>query len=112
MKFKIYYGDGSTYEGEDFDIFDAPPIDVQAIAQDGPGNWHVVSHCHFYVWDAVMNFCGVDDAGYWQYMFKPQLHIVLFGQTIHTPVFQTIFQEALAFADARRREVSDDSTNL
>lgn len=99
--FVIFYGDGTTFSG---DMDKAETVNVQAIAQDGPMGWHVASHTDFYVLRDE-GFVGVDEAGYWDYMMHPGKKFVLFGRTIHTPVFQDIFQKALAFADKKRREL-------
>jgi hypothetical protein len=105
LAFAIHYGDGSVFTHEDGTIFEASPINVQAIAQDGDRGWHVVSHGDMYIWRDDMGFLAVDEPGYWDYMYQTLDHpkIVFFGRTIDTPLFQEIFQSALAFADQMRR---------
>lgn len=98
----IYYGDGSTFDG---DPRSADPLNVQAIAQDGKNGWHVVSHADYYIYTEEMGFVGVDSVGFWDYMFRiVPVRIVLFGRTIPSDKFNPIFQEALAYADKKRRE--------
>lgn len=101
---KIYYADGDsqTYEYPE-NILDR--IRVQAIAQENEKGWHVVSHADYYVFDKEMGFYGVDYTGLLLYWMKAgREKVVLFGETMHTPIFQEIHQKALAFADAKRRE--------
>jgi len=96
----IFYGDGTMFEGPPEK---ADTTNVQAIVQKGKKNWHTVSHADFYCLDKEMGFYGVDEAGYYQYMFEPGYKLVMFGRTIDTEKFQKIFQTALSWADKLRR---------
>lgn len=60
---KIFYGDGTVYEGDS-----PPPLDVQVIVQRHPDiGWHTQSGSDFYVWDDE-RWTGVFDFGLFQYL--------------------------------------------
>lgn len=84
MRFRIYYGDDSTYSG---DPFYAPPTNVQTIAMEDPGaarGHRLVTESPrdaYYYREGMWWSC--DEMGLWDYMFE---HIgpkaVLFGRTM------------------------------
>ncbi|MHA2135661.1 MAG: hypothetical protein ACW99J_17540 [Candidatus Thorarchaeota archaeon] len=109
MRFKIFYGDETTFSDEDGTIFEASTINVQGIAHNGGGRgWHVASHNNFYVWRKDMGFFGVDRDGMRDYLRYPGMKCVMEGRTISSPLFQEIHQRALAYADRKRREENAD----
>lgn len=66
-RFRVYYGDGSTYSG---DPFQAPPANVQAIAYEEPNaqaGFLVVQGKDCYVWRYGL-WDGVDIGGLWDYL--------------------------------------------
>ena len=83
---KIFYGDGTEYEG------DSPPArDVQVILQrdaDGP---HFQSGSDFYV-KRGGRWQGVDHFGLYDYLLDSGL--VLFGRTISREEYNEVYQRA------------------
>ena len=104
LRFRIYYGDGSTYDGEtDEDAFFAPATDVQVILQedsDSPVGWKIVHGKDLrghYCWrDGVWYL--TDQSGYEDYlMCIPGPKKVLFGRSMrYTADFVAIVQRAKA----------------
>jgi len=93
-KFRLYYGDGSTYRG---DPFGAPGVDVQVVivAWDGPRGWRKVVGKEVYMWMGDLGWRGGDVGGMWDYFCwhkGPQK--VLMGRTIHDDVFNDISSRA------------------
>ena len=94
--FRIYYGDGTTYEG---DPFEAPGSNVQVVivAWDGPRGWRKVQGKDFYLWMGYLGWRGSDMSGvidYFHHYKGPQK--VLLGRTIHDEVYQAISRRASA----------------
>lgn len=93
--FKIYYDDGSTFEG---DPAIAPTRGVQVIVmRDRDHVWKTVAGSHYYVWanrgDGYEWF-GVDQAGFYDYLFNPGWKMILLGRTISNDRFAEIFRNA------------------
>jgi hypothetical protein len=76
--FKIYYDDGTTFEG---DPMDAPQTGVQVIA--GWGEQRYLAHSRdYYVWRSG-RFDAADIGGFWDYLLMHKgPRIVLFGRTM------------------------------
>lgn len=84
MKFKVFYDDGRTYQG---DPFGAPGLGVICIVDR-----HDFPHLHegsdYYVWKFRENgWTGVDLFGLWDYLVQPGEKKVLFGRTINNADF-------------------------
>ncbi len=96
-RFRIYYGDGSTYSG---DPFHAPPSNVQVIVLENPdrsnGQGLVLSlpprDTYFYSQD---RWWSCDQAGMYDYLLH---HVgpkaILFGRTISDDGYNAIVQRA------------------
>ena len=57
MKWRLYYGDGSTYSGEtDEDAYNAPCISAILLKQeaDNPKGYTIRHGCTFFVWERIM----------------------------------------------------------
>lgn len=111
MPFRIYYGDGATYDG---DPFLAPTVNVQAIqvTADTPRGWGLIHSTPYYCWfgdgsawagggaasslsGEEFGWQGCDEAGKWDYAFHylgPQK--ILFGRTLHDAVYRAIMRRA------------------
>lgn len=87
IKWKIYYGDGSTFSYKQGTPQDAPPWDVQDIIQEDPKRGLYHQHGDFYVfreqWSAV-DFTGLID------FLANTGGPVKFGRTINTDRFREI----------------------
>lgn len=105
MKWKIYYGDGTTYSGEsEEEALQAPTLNVQLIKQeaDNPRGYSLRHGCAFFCWERVMLSDGtILDQGrwggkhdtfglmdYWGFHKGPQK--VLVGREIHDDTYQEI----------------------
>lgn len=73
MRWRIYYGDGSAFTGDERDYFLAPTVSVQVIAQEQEcrRGYILIHQKDIYVWRPALGWCGVDDAGAWDYRFAP-----------------------------------------
>lgn len=90
----IFYGDGSTYSNEDGSIWDAPARDVQVIVQHHENvNWYSQTGGDYYIWRGN-TWLGVDIFGLFDYLIDPGYKKVLFGRTISSVEFQSIFNKA------------------
>lgn len=93
-KFRIYYDDGSTYEG---DPYLAPPPGVIIIAIEAPderrGFILTKGKDSYYYRDG--RWYGCDEGGFWDYMM---IHIgpkaVVFGRTIRDDKYWKIIEKA------------------
>ncbi len=93
MRWRIYYDDGSTYEGEsEEDAVKAPPLGVQVIYVDNG----VTTGRDMYLWKGG-RFWGCDEAGMWDYLFNyPEPKKILFGRTMPTwEEYNEILQRAI-----------------
>lgn len=94
MRFRIYYGDGSTYWG---DPYLAPTTNGQVIAferEDG-----TVALCHGHQERGIFCYSQIgwlccDMAGYYDYMMQNGPRKVVFGRTIRDADFWTIVGRA------------------
>lgn len=99
MRWRIYYGDGSTY-GPDEPPEGAPALDVQVIAWDHPIHGRqIMWGQHFYWWNP-----NSDDIGWWAGdmfgLFDYLAHfrgwkLVLTGRSIRDSDFEKIKERAL-----------------
>ena len=108
LKWRLYYGDGSTFSNADGPPQDAPCCNVQVIVsiengrrilQHGADN--PTAHRDYYWWENDGWVIG-DQAGYWQYMSEPGWKTVKFGRTIETEKFHEIIKRVLADPDFRQ----------
>ncbi len=98
MEWRIYYGDGSTFDDEDGPPELAPARDVQVIVvHDDDVLWATQTGSDYYVWDdrgSGSRWWGVDKFGLYDYLIEPGYKIVLFGRTIANEEFAEIFKRA------------------
>ena len=109
MKWKIYYGDGSTYGGP---VEDAPARNVQVIiVEDKDAGWITQAGTDYYIWNRG-RWWGVDLFGMYDYLIEDGWKRVLFGRTLAKDEYQAIFKRAsddmqferkTAFANRERR---------
>lgn len=107
MRWRIYYGDGTTFSSEDGKPELAPALDVQAIVQPerdeyGVGR-HVLNGRDYYVWLGAehQDWDTVDLFGLYDYLQRPGWKRVLFGRSIPTATFREIMQRATHDPDFR-----------
>lgn len=105
MRWRLYYGDGSTYEGEsDADAFAAPTMSAIILKQeaDNPRGYSIRHGCTFFVWERIGlsdgtileegRWGGKNDliglTHYWQTHQGPQK--ILVGIEIHDDTYHAI----------------------
>lgn len=93
-EWRIYYGDGTTYQGSPEE---APERGVQAIAQVHPDvGWAATSSSDYYVYLPHDWWQGVDVFGLWDYLATPGWKRVLFGRTVNNAEYKAILERAFA----------------
>jgi len=94
VRFRIYYGDGTTYSG---DPYLAPPTGVQIINEFDPDQGRIKVHSHdWYVWDGDLGqWLGVTLDALIAYMRRNGPRKVLFGETIRTQAFYDCVEKAM-----------------
>lgn len=93
MNWRIYYGDGSTYDGEPFA---APSLNVQAIAQlDDEVGRHVIAGFDFYWYEPSEDkWWGGEAFGLWDYLSRPGVRKVIFARTLLNEDYRAVFKRA------------------
>lgn len=66
MKYRIYYADGWTYDG---DPFFAPNTGVQVVAQEDGSKVRIMSGKDAYYWKPESGWHACDTLGMWDYLF-------------------------------------------
>ena len=90
MRWRIYYGDGSTWDAEQ-GAFDAPTRNVQMVAVADPDHGWYLCRSNDYYWLLPNDtWQGGDIFGLWDYLIEPGAKRVLFGRTITNREFEAI----------------------
>jgi hypothetical protein len=94
MRWRIYYGDGSTFCDRDGDQWKAPATGVQVVAVEIRGHVQLCHGKNVYIWRDGL-WIGCDEAGFYDYlMTPPEPKRVLFGRSIRTDSFWKIVERA------------------
>ena len=97
MRWKIWYGDGSTFSDIDGSPYDAPRLDVQVIV--GPDRMtgrYVVSDKDAYWWvPEEQRWRGGDRKGEWIYMLRLGPRVVLYGEQVSDEAYNSCIVAAL-----------------
>jgi hypothetical protein len=107
VAWRIYYGDGTTFDDLDGTPADAPALNVQVIVvRDRDPNSQLgrypVHRFDYYWWDDP-DWYGGDLFGLFDYLARPGWKRVMFGRTIGNAEHQAIIDRALADPDLIRR---------
>lgn len=94
IKWRIYYGDKSTFDSSMGGPADAPSTGVICIVQDNKYHGFVVTAFKDFYWRENDEWWGSDQAGFWQYMFEPGTKVVKFGVSVPTELFTEIMSQA------------------
>lgn len=94
VKWRIYYGDKTTFDSTQGEPQDAPTTGVICIVQKHPAYGFVVTAMKDFYWWQNGEWWASDQAGFWQYMFTTGYKIVTFGVSVPAPVFQEIMAKA------------------
>jgi hypothetical protein len=98
VRWRIYYGDDSTFSDEDGDPSQAPALDVQvvAVADETVGRFFY-SQRDYYWYDTDGGvWYAADLFGLWDYLARPGWKRVLFGRTRPRAEFEAVFRQAMA----------------
>jgi len=88
---RVYYDDGSTYDGAE-GVEKAPARGVQVIAMTDPEvGWYAQSGSDYYVWRDD-RWWGVDIFGLFDYLDMPGWKKVLMGRTLTNAAYVAIWQ--------------------
>jgi hypothetical protein len=100
MRWRIYYGDDSTYSDRDGSPFDAPRTNVMVVCTETTGSrrpFRPQYGLDHFCWHADSGWRGADWSGFMDYMMMiPGPKAVLFGRTIRDDKFWAIVKRALA----------------
>ncbi len=96
---RVYYGDGSTYAGDDEDAPHAPRLDVQVIWIENPKRSEgggIVTGRDFYIYKGD-RWWGCDAAGFWDYQYHHEGQLAtIFGRTMPSEdAYNDLVQRAL-----------------
>lgn len=101
LKFRIIYGDGSTFTDADGSPYDAPRLNVQCIVgPDRHNGRYIVSDKDAYWWEEHQErWRGGDRHGEWIYMLRLGPRVVLYGEQIDDDVYNACIVAALTDPD-------------
>jgi len=97
MRWKIYYGNNTSYSDLDGVAWNAPALNVQAVVvSDENHGWYVCRAVDYYWYFPEEDrwYCG-EIFGLWDYLSSPGQKRVLFGRTIGDKEYQTILDKAM-----------------
>ena len=95
LQWRIYYGDGSTFDSSMGSPSEAPARDVQAIVQpDEQAGRVVISKWDYYYWQERGCWYGCDIFGLFDYLCRPGWKTVKFGRTLLNDEYTAIFVRA------------------
>jgi hypothetical protein len=99
MRFRIYYDDGSTFDGEtEADAVNARAYGVIIIAMENPAKakgFGVIKGRDMYIWKHG-RFWANDESGFYDYLFHHRgVRVVLFGRTIDEDAYNAICSRAM-----------------
>lgn len=94
ISWRIYYADGTTYDSTQGEPKDAPSTGVICIKHFIENEWRISAFVDYYCWELGSEWWGADQAGFWQYMFKPGIKIIKFGTNIPDEPFEKILAQA------------------
>lgn len=97
MRWKVYYGDGSTFSSEDGTPEECPTRGVQVVAQEDEDHGKILlTSDDYYWWDGEREswFCG-DRFGLYDYLCRPGWKKVLFGRTLTDEEYEEVHSRAI-----------------
>lgn len=96
-RWRIYYGDLSTYSDQDGPAELAPCVNVMCVAYYDEDNRRKLCHSADYYWfdPEVGRWCGSDLFGLWDYLARPGFRIVKFGRMLGDNQYRSVMQFAM-----------------
>lgn len=96
IRWRIYYGDGTTFSSENGSAEAAPCGGVITVAwYDEDNRRHLAHGTDYYVFAGEGRWYGCDAAGFWQYMGEPGFKVVKFGRMIGDGAFRAVMSKAM-----------------
>lgn len=105
-EWRVYYGDGSTYDDTDGPPHLAPKRGVQAIVRTHPRVGFLVLEGHDYYWYGRGEWFGGDRFGLFDYLSRSGRKVVLFGRSIRRDEYESIVEDARNDDDFPRKSAS------
>jgi len=95
LRWRLYYGDGSTYDPGD--PYEAPAFDVQMIANGSQEHgWSLIREVDFYWYEEETDMWnGGEKFGLWDYLCQPGKKKVVFGRNTTNENFNKILNRAI-----------------
>lgn len=94
MRWKIFYGDGTSVTDEDCEPENVPKRDVQAITvEDKDRGRRVEYSTDFYIW-TDHGWRGCDQFGFFDYLISPGSKVVLFGRSLSDAEYNKVLHTA------------------
>lgn len=105
LEWRIYYGDGSTFDNTQGTPFEAPPTDVQVIVHPSKDNGLLALHnWDWYYYQDNMGWRGTDTWGLLdKLMWVKGVGAVKQARTIEDSVFQNVLNKARNDSDFPRK---------
>lgn len=94
-KWRIYYGDGSTFSNLEGTPEDAPCVNVMCAAYYDEDNRRRLAHSADYYFYEGGRWYGVDLFGLWDYLSQPGLKLVKFGRMIGDAQYRAVMSKAM-----------------
>lgn len=96
-RWKLYYGDGSTFSDEDGPPEQAPGCNVMCVAWYDEDNRRRLAHSADYYWfdPTCGRWVGSDLFGLWDYLARPGLKTVKFGRMIGDLQYRAVMSKAM-----------------
>lgn len=95
MKWRLYYGDGSTFSNEDGLPEEAPCTNVMCIAYYDQDNRRRLAHTADYYGFDEGRWYAFDIFGLWDYLARPGLKTVKFGRMVSDVNYRTVMAKAM-----------------
>lgn len=101
IRWRLYYGDGTTFSNQDGTPDEAPGCNVMCAASyDGDNRRKMAGSADYYVFEADMSpdgrWLGVDLFGLWDYLARPGWKAVKFGRMIGDEQYRRVMAHAVA----------------
>jgi hypothetical protein len=95
IRWRLYYGDGTTFSDEDGTPAFAPTTNVMCCAWYDDDNRRRLAHAADYYWYEDGRWYGSDLFGLWDYLARPGFKIVKFGRMIGDLQFRDVMSKAM-----------------
>lgn len=91
LKWKIFYGDGSTATDQEYEPENVPKRNVQVVVMEDLDHGRYIDRGNdFYLWRDWGAWYSSDIYGLWDYLEQPGAKIVLFGRSLPNKEFKRL----------------------